>query len=57
MIFRRILFVISAALLLISGLYSGERLFFVGFVLMCLVLALSIVSVLYTAAMFSIFRR
>ncbi len=52
MIFRRILFVISAALLLISGLYSGERLFFVGFVLMCLVLALSIVSVLYTAAMF-----
>lgn len=49
---RRIIFVLSAVLLLISGLYSGERLFFIGFVLMCLVLLVSIVSVIYAAAMF-----
>lgn len=38
--------------LLISGLYSGERLFFVGFFIMALMLVLSLISVIYTGIMF-----
>jgi uncharacterized protein (DUF58 family) len=38
--------------LLISGMYSGERLFFVGFFIMALMLVLSLVSVIYTGITF-----
>jgi uncharacterized protein (DUF58 family) len=49
---RRILFAICMALLLVSGLYSGEQLFFVGFVVMVLVFVLSLFSVIYTGFTF-----
>ena len=49
---KRVIFFLCAAMLLLSGLYSGERLFFIGFAVMCMVLLLSIFSVIYTSVNF-----
>lgn len=38
--------------LLIAGLYSGEQLYFTGFIMMALTVLLSVVSVIYTAVTF-----
>lgn len=38
--------------LLLAGLYSGERLFFVGFVLLCLVVALALFCLVYSGLFF-----
>jgi uncharacterized protein (DUF58 family) len=38
--------------LLVSGLYSGEQLFFVGFIMMAFTVLLSVVSVVYTGVTF-----
>jgi uncharacterized protein (DUF58 family) len=39
-------------LLLICGLYSGERIFFLGFFILCCMLLLSLVSLLYSGSKF-----
>lgn len=40
------------AILLVCGLYSGERIFFVGFIIMLLVLFMSLISILYSGVTF-----
>ncbi len=49
---RQILFGICMAALLVSGLYSGERFFFMGFYIMLVMLVLSIASIAYTSLTF-----
>ena len=40
------------AALLIAGLYSGEQLFFIGFIMMAMTVLLSVISVIYTGVTF-----
>jgi uncharacterized protein (DUF58 family) len=54
---RRILFVFMMVVLLFSGLYSGERIYFVGLITMALMLALSAVSLIYTALTFKYLQK
>jgi uncharacterized protein (DUF58 family) len=49
---RRILFSICMVLLLVCGLYSGERIYFVGFAMLLMALILSLLSVLFASVTF-----